>query len=85
MTQKRRTTSILNGEPLKDATGLVTFHGVDDWDRALFKTRSGIIVVSVDGELYSRNVHECWAEPCTPLGYATPELPDDVNKDAILI
>lgn len=60
---------------LKDATELVTFVGHDDWSRALFETKSGILVVDVDGELHSICDPEGWAEPWYPLGYATPEIP----------
>ncbi len=55
---------------MKDATNLVSFAGYDYWNRALYKTKSGIIVVDVDGEIHSLTNE---GEPCSPLGYATPE------------
>lgn len=59
---------------LKDSTGRVKFIGHDDWGRPLYKgVKSGVIVVEVNGELYSRNEYESWAEPCFPLGYAPPK------------
>ena len=59
-------------DTLKDATELVTFIGLDDWCRSLFKTKSGIRVVDVDGELHSISDPDGWAEPWYPLGYKTP-------------
>ena len=64
---------------MKDASDLVTFVGYDDWNRKLFKTKSGILVVDVDDELYSICDPEGWAEPWYPLGYATPEM-EGVNE-----
>ena len=56
---------------MKNATELVKFVGYDSWSRALFSTKSGIIVVDVDGELHSMTDY---GEPLSPLGYATPEI-----------
>jgi hypothetical protein len=73
------------GKELKDATELVTFSHIDDWSRPVFETKSGIPVVSVDGELYSINDPDGWAEPCSPLGYETPPLPDHINLKAVCV
>ena len=54
-------------------TGELTYIGEDDWSRKLFKTKSGIVLVDVDGELYTRT--QDWGEPDFPTGFETPEEP----------
>lgn len=77
-------TSKATGNPLNDASDLVEFAFIDDWLRPVFKTKKNeILVVSVDGELYSRTPD--WGEPCSPLGYATPSLPDNINPKAVIV
>ena len=65
---------------LKDASDLVMFVGYDDWNRPLFRVNfSGQNVVGVDGELHTMTPD--WGEPCTPLGYATPEIEGENSDD----
>ena len=51
-------------------TGELTYIGEDDWSRKLFKTKSGIVLVDVDGELYTRT--QDWGEPDFPTGFENP-------------
>ena len=44
--------------------------GEDGWSRKMFKTNTGVILVDVDGELYT--ITEDWGEPCYPTGIKTP-------------
>ena len=52
----------------------LVYVGRDDWSRRLFKTKSGSILVDVDGELHTRT--PSWGEPISPVGIATPDLKD---------
>ena len=53
----------------------LTYIGLDDWSRRLFKTENDAILVDVEGELYTTTPD--WGEPCSPTGIKTPELESD--------
>ena len=48
----------------------LTFVGVDDWSRKLYKTETGLILVDVDGVLHTMTPD--WGEPCDPTNLRTP-------------
>lgn len=53
----------------------LTYIGLDDWSRRLFKTKNDAVLVDVEGELYT--VTPDWGEPCSPTGIKTPEQETD--------